>query len=349
MVEAWFAILWFTLTFYMVLDGRNFGSGALLHIVATTPMERRQVVSALGPLWPWHEVWLVAAGGVLFVAFPRVLAVSFSGYYLALFLVLWSLILRGMAIEMGGAFYHPLWKSFWDFTLASSSIALALLFGVAMGNLLRGVPLDASGEFHMGFFTNFGVQGHVGLLDWYTVSLGLCALLVLTAHGATYLTLKTEGAVHDRSDRASRWLWPAAGTMVAVVGAEAWFVRPELFTAFPGRPLAWVAATTAIAGATAVVLGMSTRREMQAFVGSGMFIFGLSGSWAAACYPVMLHSTLGAENAITAQSGSTNREGLAIAMIWWPFALVLAFAHYSFIARAYRGKVKLTPDARGHY
>jgi cytochrome bd ubiquinol oxidase subunit II len=349
MVEAWFVILWFTLTLYLVLDGRNFGVGALLHIVARNPMERRQIVRALGPLWPWHEVWLVAAGGVLFAAFPRILAVSFSGYYLALFLVLWSLILRGMAIEMGGAFDHRLWQSFWDFTLASSSIALALLFGVAMGNLLRGVPLDASGEFHMAFFTDFSVRGHVGLLDWYTVSLGICAMLVLSAHGATYLALKTEGPVHDRSDRAARWLWPAAGALVTVVCTEAWFVRPELITALPRRPLAWGAILIAIVSAATIVSGLAGRRERRVFLGSNAFIFGLSGSWAATCYPVMLRSTLDAEYGITASDGSTNGSNLLVALIWWPIAFALTFAYYLFIARGYRGKVAPLRSTLDHY
>jgi len=341
MIEAWFVILWFTLTTYIVLDGRNFGLGALLHVVAKTPAERRQVVAALGPLWLWHEVWLVAAGGVLFAAFPLVMAVSFSGYYLALFLVLWSLLLRGIAIEMGGTLENPLWRSFWHATLSVSSIALALLFGVAMGNLLRGVPLDASGAFQMAFFTNFGVRGHVGLLDWYTVSLGVCALLVLSAHGATYLTLKTDGPVHDRSARAARILWTAAAASVAIVCAQAWFVRPELYTALPSRPVAWAAIATAIAGAGAVVHGQRTRRELLAYLGSGTFIFGLSGSWAATCYPVMLHSTIAPAYGISVHDGSANPVGLAAAMIWWPVALILTIAYAVFIARNYRGKVSL--------
>ncbi len=339
MVEIWLVILWFTLTMYLVLDGRNFGAAALVSIVGKTTAERRQVVAAIGPLWPWHEVWLVAAGGVLFAAFPKVLAVSFSGYYLALFLVLWSLILRGVAMEVGGLIDHGLWRSFWNFVLAVSSAALALLFGVAMGNLLRGVPLGESGEFHMALFTDFGVRGHVGLLDWYTVSLGLCAVVVLGAHGATYLALKTEGPVHDRSVHVARRLWVASGAMVGVVCVEAWFVRPELITALPGRPLAWVAVVAAVAGAVGLVTGLRApgSGERRAFWGSGLFLFGLSGSWAATCYPVMLHSTLGVEHSITALNGAADSSSLRAAIVWWPFALVLTLGYGIFVARAYRG------------
>src|SRR5215467_15488185 len=122
------------LTVYVVLDGRNFGAGALHLIVARTAPERRQVIDAIGPLWTWHEVWLVATGGVLFVAFPHVLATGFPAYYLALHLVLWTLLLRGISIEFRGHIDHPLWRSFWDFVFCTSNATLAILFGVAIGN-----------------------------------------------------------------------------------------------------------------------------------------------------------------------------------------------------------------------
>ena len=207
MIEIWYAILVFVFTTYVVLDGRNFGAGALHLIVAKTAAERRQVVAAIGPLWSWHEVWLVAFGGVLFVAFPRFLATAFSGYYLALYLVLWSLILRGISLEVGGHIDNRLWQGFWDFVFTVSNILLAVLFGTALGNVARGVSLDSNGEFHLAFFTDFQVRGHTGLLDWYTISMGLFTLVILAAHGATYLTLKTEGAVHERSQWLTRRLW----------------------------------------------------------------------------------------------------------------------------------------------
>ena len=180
MIELWYAILAFMITVYVVLDGRNFGAGMLHLFVAKTPAERRQVVAAIGPLWPWHEVWLVGFGGVLFVAFPRLYASSFSGYYLALFLILWCTLLRGMALEVGGHINDRMWQSFWDVVFALSSLLLAILFGVALGDLARGVPLDPNGDFSMAFFTDFGVRGNVGLLDWYTVSMGVVCLVTVS-------------------------------------------------------------------------------------------------------------------------------------------------------------------------
>ena len=170
MITTWYAIVSFMLIVYVALDGRNFGAGMLHWVVARTPEERRQVIEAIGPLWAWHEVWLVAFGGTLVAVFPQLIASAFAGYYLALFLILWCLILRGIAIEFGGHINDRLWQNFWDFILVFANFLLAILFGVAAGNLARGVPLDANGNFSMAFFTNFRVKGYVGLLDWYTTS-----------------------------------------------------------------------------------------------------------------------------------------------------------------------------------
>src|SRR5262249_54717398 len=153
------------------------------------------------PLWSWHEVWLVGFGGTLLAVFPRLLASAFAGNYLALFLILWGLILRGLSIEVAGHINDPLLQSFLDFLFFFAHYLPASLFGAAAGNVARGVPLDAQGNFSMAFFTNFRTSGYVGLLDWYTVSVAIFAVVILAAHGATYLTLKTEGAVHDSSRR----------------------------------------------------------------------------------------------------------------------------------------------------
>ena len=138
MIAAWYAVLTFMLITYVVLDGRNWGAGMLHWLVAKTPEERRQVVAAIGPLWSWHEVWLVGFGGTLVAVFPRLMASAFAGYYLALFLILWGLILRGVSIEVGGHINDRMWQGYWDFVFVFANFLLALLFGVAAGNVARG-------------------------------------------------------------------------------------------------------------------------------------------------------------------------------------------------------------------
>src|ERR1700740_1775120 len=228
MIATWYAIVSAMLIIYIALDGRNFGAGMLHRVVARTPEERRQVIAAIGPLWTWHEVWLVGFGGTLLAVFPRLLASAFAGYYLALFLILWCLILRGIALEVGGHINDRMWHGFWDFVFVLASTLLAILFGAAAGNMARGVPLAPDGTFSMAFFTNFTPSGHVGLLDWDTVSVALFAAVALAAHGATYLTLKTQGVVHDRSAGYARVLWVAAAPLLLLTCVLSGVVRPEL-------------------------------------------------------------------------------------------------------------------------
>src|SRR5258706_15120291 len=228
MIATWYGIVSLMLIVYVALDGRNFGGGMLRWFGARTPEERRQVVAAIGPLWSWHEVWLVGFGGTLVAVFPRLMASAFAGYYLALFLILWCLILRGISLEVGGHINDRMWQGFWDFVFALSNTLLAILFGAAAGNLARGVPLASGGTFSMAFFTDFTPRGDVGLLVWYTVSVALFAATALAAHAATDLTLKTQGVAHDRSAGYARVLWAAAAGLLAVLCVESFVVRPDL-------------------------------------------------------------------------------------------------------------------------
>src|SRR6516225_1580612 len=154
MDALWYAIVAGMLAVYVALDGFDFGAGILHRFVARTDMERRTVLAAIGSVWDGNEVWLIAAGGLLFMAFPKAYSASFSGFYLALMIVLWLLILRGVAIEFRSQQENPLWREFWDTTFAFSSALLAIVLGTALGNVVRGVPVDATGFFAIPLFTN---------------------------------------------------------------------------------------------------------------------------------------------------------------------------------------------------
>ena len=349
MIATWYAILSFMLIVYVVLDGRNFGAGMLHWLVAKTPEERRQVIAAIGPLWSWHEVWLVGFGGVLVAVFPRLMASAFAGYYLALFLILWGLILRGVSIEVAVHINDRLWQGFWDFVFVFANFLLAILFGAAAGNVARGVPLDAQGNFSMAFFTDFRARGNVGLLDWYTVSIAIFAAVLLTAHGATYLTLKTDGAVHDRSARSARHLWVAVVPLFLGMSVESWVVRPDL----PGRaianPFCWLGLLVIIVATVTLISGLRTQREMRSFIGSNSLIVGLLATGSAAIFPVMLYSTLAPENSLTAYAVASSRSALVLALVWWPVGFALATVYFLFISRRYAGKVSVRRDNQGFY
>ena len=349
MIATWYAVVSFMLIAYVVLDGRNFGAGVLHVFVAKTPEERRQVIAAIGPLWSWHEVWLVGFGGTLVAAFPRLMATSFSGYYLALMLILWGLIGRGVSIEVGGHINDRLWQGFWDFIFVISNLLLAILFGAAAGNVARGVPLDPQGNFSMAFFTHFRTTGYVGLLDWYTVSVAIFAVVILAAHGATYLQLKTEGPVHDRCETWAKRLWIAVVPLFALISIATWVVRPDL----PGQaiysPFWWLGLLITLASTIALVSGISTHREMRAFLGSTFILVGLLVTGSASIFPVMLHSTLAPEQSLTAYAVAASPKALLLASMWWPFGLVLACSYFVFISRRYTGKVSVKRDNQGFY
>jgi cytochrome bd ubiquinol oxidase subunit II len=349
MIAIWYAIVSFMLIIYIVLDGRNFGAGMLQWFVARTPEERRQVIAAIGPLWTWHEVWLLGFGGTLIAIFPRLMASAFAGYYLALFLILWCLILRGISLEVGGTINDRLWQTYWDFIFVCSNLLLAILFGAAAGNVARGVPLNADGNFSMAFFTDFNVRGHVGLLDWYTVSIAILAVVMLAAHGATYLTLKTEGPVHDRSEKFGKYLWLATVPLLFLILVESRIVRPDLPGHAWSNPFWWLGLLITVVSIICLVSGLTGRRERRAFLASNFLIVGLLATGAAAIFPVMLRSTLAPENSLTAYAVASSPTTLLRASFWWPISFALAVFYFIFISRRYAGKVSVQRDTQGFY
>src|SRR5215471_5928841 len=180
MVFIWFWLVAAMITAYVVLDGFDLGAGVLHLFIAKTDAERRTVIRTIGPVWDGNEVWLIAGGGTLFFAFPVLYASSFSGFYLPLMMVLWLLILRGISIEFRSLVAGPLWPAFWDVTFCLSSALLAIFFGAALGNVVRGVPLDGQGYFFEPLWTDFRFGEDVGILDWYTILVGVAAYLALT-------------------------------------------------------------------------------------------------------------------------------------------------------------------------
>jgi cytochrome d ubiquinol oxidase subunit II len=216
----------------------------------------------------------------------------------------------------------------------------SLLFGVALGNVVRGVPIGTDRRFTLAFFTNFLPHGEVGLLDYYTVSVGLLALVVLLAHGAAFLAFRTDGALRLRARHAERRLWLLALVLFVLVTFETMSVRPELFRALLARPLAWFFSGLAVTGAVVAVRGYRVERDQLVFVGSSSVIAGILAATATALYPVMLKSTLVPEASISAEAALGAPYGLSVALAWWPVALALAVSYLAFTFRANRGKVR---------
>jgi cytochrome d ubiquinol oxidase subunit II len=259
------------------------------------------------------------------------------------------LILRGTALEAGGHINDRMRQGCWDFVFVLGNTLLAILFGAAAGNMARGVPLASDGTFSMAFFTDFTPRGYVGLLDWYTVSVALFAAVALAAHGATYLMLKTEGVVHDRSASYARVLWAAVAPLLLVITAESAVVRPDVLGHAVHNPYWWLGLLLVCAAVIVLVSGLATRREMLAFIGSNLLLAGLLATLAAAIFPVVLHSTLAPENSLSAYDVAAGASSLAYAAIWWPIGFALAAADFVFVSRQYAGKVSAQRDDQGFY
>lgn len=346
--SLWFWIVSVMVAIYVVMDGFDFGAGVLHLRVAKTNEERRQVLAAIGPLWDGNEVWLLASGGALFLAFPKVLASGFSGFYLAMWLVVWSLMLRGISIEFRSHVQDILWRSFWDVAFAAASAALPILLGVALGNVVRGVPLDAGGYFELPLFTSFRTANPVGILDWYTVLVGVFALVTVTAHGALFLAWKTEGPVHDRSVDLSTKLWSAVAVLWVAVGIATDTVNPRVWAVLPFRPLGLAFTAVALGGLALAFYGQRQQRHLRAFLGSGAFILGLLAATAACVYPVMLHSNLDQAQDLTVLNSSVAPHGLATGLKWWILGFPAALGYIVLLFRIHRGKVSAAPEGEGY-
>src|SRR4051812_25776718 len=208
METLWFIVVAFMIAAYVVLDGFDLGAGVIYLTAAKTPAERQSIMRAIGPVWDGNEVWLIAAGGTLYFAFPLLYASAFSGFYLPLMMVLWLLMLRAIGIEFRIHSTSPVWRGFFDTIFSAGSVLLAIFYGAALGNVVRGVPLNPEGYFFLPLWTNWRVGANPGILDWYTVLSGVLALVALTVHGGLYVTSKTEGALNERVRKIVSVLWP---------------------------------------------------------------------------------------------------------------------------------------------
>jgi cytochrome d ubiquinol oxidase subunit II len=273
-----FVVLALMLGAYVLLDGYDLGIGVIHLFIGRSDDERGATIASIGPFWNGNEVWLIAAGGTLFALFPLVYASSFSGFYLPFMVVLWLLMFRGIALELRGHFDNDLWHRFFDVTFAIASGLLALLFGVAFGNVLRGVPMNATHYFSGTF---------AFLLNPYAVSVGLLAVIALALHGAARVALRVTGVPAQRAVAAIRVLWPAVAVLTLIVTWATFQVHspwPNL-VAMPWIALAPLASFAGLAG-----IAYFSRRgdRRRAFGASNLFLGGTLAAAAATLFPFLL-------------------------------------------------------------
>lgn len=334
---AWFWVLGGMLTAYAVLDGYDLGVGSLSLWIAKGDEERRIVLNSIGPVWNGNEVWLLAAGGMMVVSFPRVYASGFSGFYLALMLVLWLLILRGVSIEFRSQVKDPLWRSLWDAGFWVGSLLLALLLGVALGNVVRGLPIGPSGYF----------QGTFALmLNPYALLTGILSVVLLAWHGSNYLRTKTEGPLFERAVRWSRVLWWAVVGMVIIVTAATFVVLSGSPRNFGLHPLAWVAPFVMLAGLIWGFLSRAEGRSSHAFRSSTLVIVALMVTAALTVFPNLLPSTLEPNYSLNIYNAASSPHALRVSLIANAIGMIGVIVYSTYVHRVFHGKVNLE---HGHY
>ena len=331
----WFIIIAFFWTGFFILEGFDLGVGALHMVVGKTDIERRVAINSIGPFWDGNEVWLIVAAASMFAAFPLWYASMFSAMYLVLMLVILALIIRGVSFEYRGKLMSPRWRATWDWTLTIGSILLPLLLGIALGDLLHGLPINKDGNYTGSF---------VDLLTPYGIWTGVTLLALTLAHGATYLSLRTTGAVQERAHHlAQPFAWVAA---LFVLGFFIWTHVLSSQGVLP-NPIQILAFLLAVGAAWAVRDGYSG----WAFAATTATIAATIGSLFVSLYPnVMVSSTNSAYN-LTVSNASSSNYALTVmtvvAVIFTPLVLAYqAWSYYVFRARV-KGPAGNAPPATG--
>ena len=347
----WYLILCFMLVMYIVLDGFDFGAGIIHLFFAKTEKEKKQVMRAIGPFWDGNEVWLVATGGVLFAAFPTLYASAFSGFYLPLIMILWFFIFRALGIEFTYLINHELWIKPWQKGFGISSLLLALFFGVAFGNIIRGVNLGgvengvAQFKHHYSFFTPLWDSSfspfaeRPGVLDWFTITIGIVAVLTLTIHGAYWIILKTEGEFVEKLKSKILPLWITL--VVCILISLIAFVTMKSFNdeLFSQHPAIYLLPFLTLLGLIGMLTSRNSRNHWIGFASSTLFIVSGIGSAVASLFPVVIPSTNNVVKSLTIYSTSAETYGLQVGLVWWIIAFILIIIYFTFVHKIYKGKL----------
>jgi cytochrome d ubiquinol oxidase subunit II len=328
---AWFFLVGVLLIGYAILDGFDLGVG-FWHLRVKADRDRRVLLNAIGPVWDGNEVWLLTGGGAIFAAFPPVYATVFSGFYLALMLLLVALILRAVSLEFRSKVASAGWRTGWDAAFSVSSMVATLLLGVAFGNILRGIPLDAEGNYTGGFFD---------LLNPYALVVGLTTVAVVAMHGALYIALKAPGEVSEQAQGWARKTWVAVFVLYAA--ATVWTIgfQPHLVASYLATPVLLVAPLVALVALVLVFPLVSRGSTLQAFVSSSVAIGGLLASAGLSLYPTIVPALNDPALSLTISNSSSSQNTLTAMLIIALVGMPIVLGYTVFIYRTFKGKVQL--------
>jgi cytochrome d ubiquinol oxidase subunit II len=348
MAFVWFWMVAVMLVAYVVLDGFDLGVGILHIFLPRTEEDRQIMLRSIGPVWDGNEVWLLAGGGTLYFAFPLLYASAFSGFYLALMIVLWLLIGRGVSIELRSHINMQVWRKFFDGLFFVSSLLLAVFYGAALANVVRGVPIGEDGYFFLPLWTDFKPGPQPGILDWYTVIGGIVALVALAVHGSLYLAVKTEGELQRRARRFAKGGWFVLVAITAVSLPATVAVRLDTLDNYRNHPVLFVVPILVVVALIGISVFNGRGADRNAFTASCLYLIFMMVGAATALYPRLLPSSNDPNRDITAQSALSGPHTLQVGLVWWAIGMVMAATYFVIVYRMFRGKVSLHGGGYGH-
>jgi cytochrome d ubiquinol oxidase subunit II len=325
----WFLLVAVLITSYALLDGFDLGIGNL-HLFTKGDEERSTMFYTIGPFWDSNQVWLLTGGGAIFAAFPMVYATVFSGFYLALMLLLFALIFRAVSIEFQHLLATPRWKKVWDTGFGIGSILPSILFGVAMGNILRGIPLDGQHNFVGTFF---------GLLNPYALVLGLISLTMFTMHGAAFLIAKTNGTLNKKARIWGQNAWSAYIFLFVVGSIWSYISTPRLFANFFNQPILFILPIIAVVGMLYYPVALKKNTRWKPFLASALNILGTLSITAASLFPYLVPANNNLANSLTIYNASSSQLTLNVMLILALIGMPLVIAYTSYIYRKFKGNV----------
>lgn len=346
----WYIVLVIMLATYVVLDGYDFGAGIIHLFFAKEEKDKKAITNAIGPFWDANEVWLIATGGILFFAFPTLYASSFSGFYLPLIMILWLLIFRAIGLELRGQIHHPMWETIWDKAFGISSLLLALFFGIALGNVVRGVNLGmvengiSTQEAHYFFLPlwnpTFSPQAEsLGVIDWFTLLLGIIGVVALTIHGANWIIFKTNSALNPKL-RTVVFKLNFVLLALVVLSLFVWhIIEPKPFHNFIEHPILWVLPIIAFVGLFGLFKIKSFKKDGMGFLFSSLFLVGGLAATLASIFPNLLPSTNTINPSLTLYNACATEYELSVGVNWFVVAILLVIIYLIVQYKVFKGKM----------
>lgn len=346
----WYIMIGTVLTIFFILDGYDFGTGIIHLFFAKSEKDKEVISKAAGLFWDSNEVWLVAVGGLLFMAFPTLYASAFSGFYLPLMIILWLIIFRALGLELRGQFNHPAWKSVWDTSFGMSSLLLALFFGVALGNVARGVNLGgvehgvSAYEAHYFFLPLWNASfspttTHPGVIDWFTLVIGIIAVITLAIHGANWILVKTNSSINEKL-KSVIFKLTIVLAFLTIFSVSIWhLITPQPLANYLEHPSFIIFPIVYFVGLTGLFFIKKFKKEIYGFICSTLIIIGGITSTLATMFPVLLPSTNDVNPDLTIHNTHTSEYGMSVAVPWMLIGTVLIVVYFIIQKKLNAGKI----------